>query len=315
MVVKDNYGRPILNFRVSITQKCDLNCFYCHKEGHDLVTNEMNHDEILKITRIASDFGIKRVKITGGEPLLKHDLPKIVKSISNIEKIEDVSLVTNARTLSVNLALELRDKGLNRININLPSINEETYNKIVGVELGPTLDGVKAAVNSGLNPVKVNMVLLNGLNSNEVYSMIDFTQKAGVILQLIELEPLKMKEDTHKKYFFPLENIENEIAKRAENVFTRKLMQNRKVYTLKNGAKIEFVRPVYNTEFCLHCTRIRLTSDGKLKPCLMTSDNLVDILTPLRNGEDEDKLKKLFLQAIKSRRPFYSKQKLNCQNK
>jgi len=89
-------------------------------------------------------------------------------------------------------------------------------------------------------------------------------------------------------------------------------MQNRKVYTLKNGAKIEFVRPVDNTEFCLHCTRMRLTSDGKLKPCLMSSDDLVDMLTPLRNGEDEDKLKKLFLQAIKSRRPFYSKQKLNC---
>jgi len=270
----------------------------------------MTHDEILKIIRIASDFGIKRVKITGGEPLLRHDLPKIIQFISNIEEIEDISLVTNARTLSDNLALELRDKGLNRININLPSINEETYNKILGVGLDPALDGVKAAVNSGLNPVKVNMVLLNGINSDEVYSMIDFTKKEGVILQLIELEPLKINDDTHKKYFFPLVNIEKEIAKQAENVFTRKLMQNRKVYTLKNGAKIEFVRPVDNTEFCLHCTRMRLTSDGKLKPCLMSSDDLVDILTPLRNGEDEDKLKKLFLHAIKSRKPFYSEQKL-----
>jgi len=225
----------------------------------------MTHDEILKIIRIASDFGIKRVKITGGEPLLRHDLPKILQSISNIEGIEDISLVTNARALSYDLALELREKGLNRININLPSINETTYNKILGVELTPALDGVKAAVKSGLNPVKVNMVLLNGINSDEVYSMIDFTQKEGAILQLIELEPLKMN-----------------------------------------------VRPVDNTEFCLHCTRMRLTSDGKLKPCLMSSDDLVDMLTPLRNGEDEDKLKKLFLQAIKSRRPFYSKQKLNC---
>jgi cyclic pyranopterin phosphate synthase len=310
MVVKDNYGRPIHNIRVSITQKCDLNCFYCHKEGHDSVTDEMTHDEIPEIIRIASDFGIKRVKITGGEPLLRHDLPKIIRSISNIEGIEDISLVTNARTLSYDLALELRDEGLNRININLPSINETTYNKILGVELTPSLDGVKAAVNSGLNPVKVNMVLLNGINSNEVYSMIDFTQKEGAILQLIELEPLKMSDDIHKKYFFPLTNIEKDIAKQADNVFTRELMQNRKVYTLKNGAKIEFVRPVDNTEFCLHCTRMRLTNDGKLKPCLMSSDGLVDILTPLRNGEDEDKLRKLFLQAIKSRRPFYSEQKL-----
>jgi len=310
MVVKDNYGRPIYNIRVSITQKCDLNCFYCHKEGHDSVTDEMTHDEIQKIIRLASDFGIKRVKITGGEPLLRHDLPKIIRSVSNIERIEDISLVTNARTLSYDLALELREKGLNRININLPSINETTYNKILGVELTPALDGVKAAVNSGLNPVKVNMVLLNGINSNEVYSMIDFTQKEGAILQLIELEPLKINDSTHKKYFFPLANIEKDIAKQADDVFTRELMQNRKVYTLKNGTKIEFVRPVDNTEFCLHCTRMRLTSDGKLKPCLMSSDDLVDILTPLRNGEDEEKLRKLFLQAIKSRKPFYSEQRL-----
>ena len=315
MTVKDNFGRPIHNIRISITHKCDLNCFYCHKEGHESIINEMTPDEISKIVKIASDFGIKRVKLTGGEPLLRPDLSEIIQSISNIEEIEDISLVTNGRPLSYDRASELWNKGLNRININFPSINEETYGKILGVELGPALDGVKAAVKSELSPVKVNMVLLKGLNDKEVYSMLDFTREIGVILQLIELEPLRMSDDIYERHFLPLAYIENEIAKSTKEVYTRELMQNRKVYTLKDGTKIEFVRPIDNTEFCLHCTRIRLTSDGKLKPCLMSSDGLVDILGPMRRGEKEDKLRELFSKVIKLRKPFYSEQKLKTYSK
>jgi len=155
------------------------------------------------------------------------------------------------------------------------------------------------------------MVLLKGLNDNEVHSMIDFVKENGAILQLIELEPLKITENIYKRYFLPLVNIENEIVKKAKKMETREYMQKRSIYTLKNGAKVEFVKPVDNTEFCLNCTRLRLTSDGKLKPCLMTNDGLVDILGPMRRGETENMLHKLFLKAVKLRKPFLTEQKLS----
>ncbi len=311
MAIKDGYGRPLYHIRVSVTQRCDLNCFYCHKEGQNVDTNEMTPEEISKIVKVASEFGINKVKITGGEPLLRKDLHEIIDSIANIRDIEEVSLVTNARLLTYDRALKLKQKGLTRININLPSNRDETYREIIGMELGPALNGIRAAINSGLYPVKINMVLLKELNDNEVHSMIDFVKENGAILQLIELEPLKMAESFYKRYFLPLENVENKIVKEAKKVETREYMQNRSVYTLKNGAKVEFVRPVDNTEFCLNCTRLRLTSDGKLKPCLMTNDGLVDILGPMRRGESENMLHELFLKAVKLRKPFLTEQKLS----
>ena len=307
--IKDTYGRPLYHIRVSVTQRCDLNCFYCHREGQDIATNEMTPTEISKIVKVASEFGINKAKITGGEPLLRPDLPEIIHSISNIRDIEEVSLVTNARILTYDKATKLKNKGLTRININLPSHHEETYRKIVGMKLKPTLEGIKASVKSGLFPVKINMVLLKGLNDNEVYSMIDFVKGIGAILQLIELEPLKINETMYMKYFLPLENIESEIAKAAKKIETRKIMQNRSVYTLGDGAKVEFVRPVDNTEFCLHCTRIRLTSNGKIKPCLMSDDGLVDVLDPIRSAATENKLRESFLKAVKLRKPYYTAQK------
>ncbi|KON27270.1 hypothetical protein AC481_05315 [miscellaneous Crenarchaeota group archaeon SMTZ-80] len=315
MVIKDNFGRPIYHIRVSITQKCDLNCFYCHKEGQDKATIEMTPKEIYKIIEIASGFDITKVKITGGEPLLRSDLSKIVHLISKIGTIEDISLVTNARNLTYERALKLKNSGLTRININLPSLNEITYRKIVGRKLGPALEGINAAAKAGLYPIKINMVLLKGINDNEVYSIINYTKNYEAILQLIELEPLRISDDTYRKYFIPLENIENKISKEAKKLDIRRAMQNRRVYTLKDGEKVEFVRPVDNTEFCLHCTKIRLTSNGELKPCLMSNDGLVNILNPLRIGEPESKLRSLFLEAIKSRKPYCTEQKLKAISK
>lgn len=312
MTIKDNFGRPIYHIRVSITQKCDLNCFYCHKEGQDKATIEMTPKEIYKIIEIASEFGINKVKITGGEPLLRSDLSNIVNLISKIKTVEDISLVTNARNLTYERALKLKNSGLTRININLPSLNEITYRKIVGRKLGSALEGINAAAKAGLYPIKINMVLLKGLNDSEVNSIIDYTKNYEAVLQLIELEPLRMSDNTYRKYFIPLENIENEISKEAKKLDIRRAMQNRRVYTLKDSAKVEFVRPVDNTEFCLHCTKIRLTSNGELKPCLMSNDGLVNILNPLRSGEPKSKLRSLFLEAIKSREPHCTEQKLKA---
>jgi len=264
-LITDRYCRPIENLRISLTQQCDLECFYCHQEGHDHSRVEMTPEEILQITKIGTEFGVKKIKLTGGEPLTRRDLSEIIRLLATLPKVEEISLVTNARQLTLERALELKQAGLDRVNINLPSTNPQTYKKIVGRDIDPALSGVKAAVEVRLIPIKINVVLLRGLNSEEVQPMMDYAEGIGAILQLIELEPVKKGEEFYKQYHYPMDNLEQEISSKASNIRVRHSMQNRKVYTV-GKLDVEIVKPVENSEFCMHCTKLRLTSDGKLKP-------------------------------------------------
>jgi cyclic pyranopterin phosphate synthase len=147
------------------------------------------------------------------------------------------------------------------------------------------------------------------VNDGEVKDMIEFAAKTGALLQLIELEPINITDDYYINYYRPLDDYELELKERAVKVETRRFMQSRRVYHLPE-VKVEIVHPIENTEFCAHCTRLRITSDGKIKPCLMRNDNLVDVLTPLRNGASEYKLKSLFIEAIKRREPYFKRLKI-----
>jgi len=302
-VILDPFGRPTTNLRISVTQRCNLRCIYCHREGETSPETEMTVDEIVEIVKLGVELGIKSVKLTGGEPLVREDILKIVKSISRIPGVQDLSMTTNGNLLPV-YAEDLAEAGLNRVNVSLPTLNEQKYRAITGGDLKPVIAGIKAAVTAGLNPVKLNMVYMKGINTDEVYSMIDFAAKTNTILQVIELEPVNLDRDFYEKHHAPLDALIKYLSERAKEVKVRRNMQNRKVYVLPE-AKVEVVPPIENTEFCMHCTRIRLTSDGKLKPCLMRQDNLVDILTPMRNGADRAVLKNLFIEAIKRRRPYF----------
>lgn len=301
---EDNYGRPFLNFRVSITQKCNLRCPYCHREGQPSSPIEMTPDEIAGISRIAAELGAHDVKLTGGEPLLRKDVTDIVRLLSDIKGIREVSLVTNGTLLTNLLAKRLRQNGLTRVNVNLPSIDEATYRRLTSGELQEALRGVRAATNAGLTPVKINMLLLKGENENHVDQMTKFAGSIGAVLQVIELEPLNVEDLYFREHHCTLELIEDRIAKAANKVELRPSMHARRVYTLGN-VKVELVHPVENTEFCLHCSRVRLTSDGKIKPCLMTNDGVVDILSPLRSGKGEEELRRLFVDVVRHRRPFF----------
>jgi cyclic pyranopterin phosphate synthase len=303
-LIFDKYNRPLLNFRVSVTPSCNQNCFYCHREGYRSEAKVINANEIIKIVKLAAEFGVKDVKITGGEPLMRSDIKEIVKGLRGIPQLKDISLVTNAKLLSEKLAFELKEAGLSRINISLPSLNPNIYRKITGCKVDDALNGVKAAVKAGLTPVKINMVILKGLNDSEVDAMIEASRSIGAILQLIEFEPVNIPFKEYNKYHLPLDEIENKLAREAEKIEVRNFMHNRRVYTI-NGAKIEVVKPIENTEFCAHCTRMRLTFDGKLKPCLMRENNLVDIASYLRAGASDEELKALFLKANSLREPFY----------
>ncbi|HID17585.1 TPA: GTP 3',8-cyclase MoaA [Candidatus Bathyarchaeota archaeon] len=304
MLLFDRYGRPLLNLRVAVTPACDQNCFYCHREGHYPPTVTMTVEEIARMVKVAVEFGVKDVKITGGEPLMRQDITGLVEELRKIASLKEISMVTNAKLLTEELALKLKEAGLSRVNINLPSLNPTVYERITGGRIDGALRGVKAAINAGLTPVKLNMVLLKGLNDSEVDSMMEASRKLGATLQLIELEPINISTGEYRLYHTSLNEVEERLARRAERIEPRPLMHNRKVYTV-DGARVEVVKPIENTEFCAHCTRMRLTSDGKLKPCLMREDNLVDALSPLRRGVPDEVLKSLFLKANERREPFY----------
>jgi cyclic pyranopterin phosphate synthase len=302
-MIYDDCGRPVLNLRISVTQKCDKHCPYCHREGERNPSTVMSLAEIIRIVNVAIGLGISRVKITGGEPLLHKEIVKIVQKITELEGLSDLSMTTNGTSLKT-LANDLKVAGLNRVNISLPTLDPEVYGDLMGGDLRDALEGVRAAVEAGFHPVKLNMLVLKNVNDKEVENMIRYAEQSGTILQLIELEPINLSKTFYKRYHLDLNEIEQSLVKMAVETRIREYMQNRRVYTLTEG-KVEVIRPIENTEFCASCTRIRVTSDGKVKPCLMRKDNLVDLLTPLRKGANNEKLITLFLEAVKRREPYY----------
>ncbi|MEM3577503.1 MAG: GTP 3',8-cyclase MoaA [Candidatus Bathyarchaeia archaeon] len=304
MVLRDNWGRPLLNLRIAVTRLCNLSCPYCHLEGETVLggAEEMSAEEIAHIVGIAVRLGVSKVKITGGEPLMRRDITKVIQKIASTPGLAELSMTTNGTRLA-GLAKELRENGLKRVNISLPTLNKEVYSALTGGKLEDALEGVKAAVEVGFSPVKINMLVLKGVNDGSVFEMMDFAGKVGAVLQLIELEPLNVDVAYYKMHHKPLDEYEEMLKGNAFKIETRRYMQNRRIYHLPD-ATVEIVHPIENTSFCANCTRLRLTSDGKLKPCLMRNDNLVDILTPLRNGATDDELMEIFKRANQLRQPY-----------
>jgi cyclic pyranopterin phosphate synthase len=306
-MIKDSFGRPLLNLRVSVTQRCNLHCPYCHREGEEKrvgnSVTEMTTEEIVRIVKVAISLGMRRVKITGGEPLLRTDILDIVKGIAGIKGLKDLSMTTNGTLLS-EYAEDLHNDGLMRVNVNIPTLNSETYRKLVGGNLQDVLNGIEAAIEVGFDPVKLNMLLLKGINEKDISEMMRFASESGAILQLIELEPVNVSSAYFERYHYALDEEEAKLKEKALKVKTRGDMQNRRIYYLPN-VNVEVIHPIENTEFCARCTRLRVTSDGKLKPCLMKKTGLVDALTPIRKGEDNDRITQLFMEVCRRREPFY----------
>ena len=308
MSVKDKYNRPILSFRMSITNRCNLNCLYCHHDGMLPSKDEMTPLEIEKITKIAKDLGVRRVRLSGGEPLIRKDIVDIVDKISQIG-FKDISITTNGTYLS-KYSKDLKDAGLDRVNVSLDTLNKDRYKFLTKKDyLDSVKDGILKAVEVGLNPVKINMVMMKGINEDEVWDMFRFSRDNGLILQLIELMESENCEDNifSQDYHLNISPIEEEIEKIADDVKVRKDMQNRRKYYIGKG-EIEIVKPLDNTNFCSNCTRLRITPRGQIKPCLLRNDNLIDIIGPLRNGASDEELKAIFLDGISKREP-YNKEK------
>lgn len=309
-MIYDNYNRPVLNLRISVTQECDKHCPYCHREGETNPSTIMTVNEIVRIVRIAISLGISRVKLTGGEPLLRKEIVEIVRGISGLEGLTDLSMTTNGTHLKA-LAIDLKNAGLCRVNVSLPTLDPDIYTEVMGGNLEDAIDGVKAAVEAGIKPVKLNMLVLKNVNDDEIDRMISFAAQTGTILQIIELEPINLSKEYYARHHLGLDEIAQKLEKLALDTMIREFMQKRRVYILPR-VKVELIRPIENTEFCANCTRIRVTSDGKLKPCLMRKDNLFDPLTPMRNGANDKKLREIFVEAVKRREPYYQTIQKTC---
>jgi len=304
----DSFGRPVSSLRLSVTQRCDLACEHCHHEGQTHAVDEMTPLEIERLMNVASSLGVGKVKITGGEPLMRDDIVDIIARISPL--VKEVSLTTNGSDLDIRSA-ELRSAGLARVNVSLHTLDANRYHRLCGVDQSArVLKGITAAVKAGLNPVKVNMVVFKGENDGEIRDMIDFCSSAGAALQLIEYETDRESSNggSFAKRFYSLAETEKMLASQSVQVTVNEL-HRRKRYKIpvKDGfVSVEVVRPMHNTEFCSHCTRLRMSSDGLLKPCLLDQSGHVDVLAPLRNGASDHELRELFLEAVQNRKPYWS---------
>jgi GTP 3',8-cyclase len=304
MPMKDRFNREIRSLRISITQRCNLKCFYCHKEGEVTPGTEMTPEEIGRLVSIASGLGMSKLKITGGEPLVRKDVTRVIEACGG--SMEEISLTTNGVLLSEK-AQELKEVGLDRVNVSLDSLDKETYRKISGMDtLDRVIEGIRAANQAGLVPVKINMVMMNGLNDHEFERMIEFAGEENAILQLIELETSKehLNDGLYSRYHYDLKEIEEQLKGRAERIVSRRMHHRMKYYL---PTEVEIVRPMHNSEFCANCTRIRITSDGYLKPCLLTNKGNVDVLRPMRAGVSDQEIVELFMEAVNNREPYWVK--------
>jgi cyclic pyranopterin phosphate synthase len=300
--LKDDFQREIDYLRLSITDRCNLRCVYCmppdgivpsmHKEI-------LRYEEIIRIVGIGAGLGVKKVRLTGGEPLTRKNVSFLISSLKKIPGIEDLSMTTNG-TLLEKCAQELADAGLDRVNISLDSFNADRYREITrGGSLDAVLRGISAAEKAGLRPVKINMVPIRGVNDDEVADFARLTLTSEYHVRFIEFMPSGDNDYWNPERYISTEELKKimESVGPLAPVHIRKNGPSR--YFSLQGAKgvVGFISAVTH-HFCADCNRLRLTSDGKLRPCLF-SETEIDLKTALRNGGSDAEIERLLRLAIK----------------
>ncbi len=306
--MKDSYNRKIKHIRFSLTSKCQYSCLYCDSEGYSR-TNELSVEEITKLCKILAEIlEVSRIKFTGGEPMCREEIVEIIKNVSDLHLYKDISMTTNGLFL-LEKAEELYKAGLNRINVSLASLNPKVYKEIYGSDtLEKVLKGLQKAKEVGFNPIKLNFVVMNGLNNNELGDMIEYCARNNFILQIIELhkvsEVIGGNLEFYEKHHLDIKSIIKSLELRSkQKVQIRGSMQNRKVITLPNGAVVETITPSH--EFCMGCTKLRIGCDGNLFGCLYRSDLGKNIKEALRNHHSFEEIVKQVSRVLDSREPYY----------
>jgi len=276
------------------------------ENGISLVRHEdiLTYEEICTVARAATELGITKLRLTGGEPLVRSGLPQLVRMLSKIDAIDDISLTTNGTLLS-RYAAELKSAGLKRVNVSLDTLRPDRFKFItrVGDNLGEVLEGIQVAKTVGLNPVKINMVVMAGINDDEVTEFAAKTVEEGWHVRFIELMPVSHGSVT-RRHFVPA----SEIMKRLEVLGKLEpgppIVGNgpARYFRFPDAAgTVGFITPI-SEHFCFRCNRLRLTADGKLLPCLLSQEE-IDVKRALRQDMSTEKLKELFEEAV-ARKPL-----------
>jgi cyclic pyranopterin phosphate synthase len=303
--ISDSFQRPINYLRISVTDRCNLRCVYCMPEaGVALMSHRdiLTYEEIYTVAKVAAGMGINKIRLTGGEPRVRLGLADLVKMLAGIETIDDISLTTNGILLARNAAA-LKAAGLRRVNISLDTLRPERFRQITRCgELADTLEGIKAARAAGLEPVKINMVVMAGINDDE---LIDFARKTineGWHVRFIEHMPVNGEEPISPRLFSVREMRKRIEALGALEPWKVDVGNGPAKYFRLPGATgtIGFITPI-TEHFCYQCNRLRLTADGKLRPCLLSEEE-IDLREPLRSGASAEELKRLIEMAI-ARKP------------
>lgn len=313
----DSFGRVMRDLRVSVTDRCNFRCLYClpeteeaanfYRTTYDALRNPnppapiarewkprsqiLSFEEIERLVRIAAGLGIKKIRLTGGEPLLRHGLESLVAAISAIPGIEDLALTTNGFHFARN-ARALRDAGLRRVSFSLDSLDHANFKKITGRDgLREVLAGIQVAREIGLHPVKVNAVIIRGLNESEIESLANFARAEGLTLRFIEFMPLDSGRAWQKDLVVP----GREILKRLQSRFDLQPVESRRSETARRwrftagGGELGIIAPV-TEPFCGHCDRIRLTADGRIRTCLFSLTEY-DLKPMLRGGANDGEIR------------------------
>ncbi|UCC17448.1 MAG: GTP 3',8-cyclase MoaA [Dehalococcoidales bacterium] len=300
----DAWHRQVNYLRISVTDHCNLNCIYCSVNSMLPLKHEdiLSYEEIATLVRASADMGINKVRLTGGEPLMRPHFTTLVRMIAEIDGIDDISMTSNGILLA-RYAEELKAAGLNRVNISLDTLKADRFKKITGHDkLKDVLAGIEAAHRAGLTPVKINMVPFKGINDDEIIDFARMTIDNGWNVRYIE--------------FMPIGTPNGDISGMVTTGDIRELIQplgELEPYTGLEGngparyyqfpgskGSIGFITPI-TEHFCHSCNRLRVTSDGNLRPCLLANEE-ISIKDALRSGAGTDDLKELIQKAVNIKR-------------
>ena len=299
--IRDPFARIIDYMRISIIDRCNLRCIYCMPEAgitpldHTLI---LKYEEIIRIVKVAANLGVKKIRLTGGEPLIRRNLPYLISSLADIHGIEDISLTTNGIRLE-NLAGTLADAGLRRVNVSLDSLQPDRYREITrGGVLSEAMEGIAAAEKVGLHPVKINMVPIRGFNDDEIEDFARLTLTRSIHVRFIEFMPIGATEFWNEDKYLSTEEIKKRVDRIAPLMPVKVRRNGPARYFSFEGAPgvVGFISALTH-HFCDSCNRLRLTSDGKLRPCLF-SETEIDLKSALRCGASDKEIERLLRLAI-----------------
>lgn len=306
VTLRDNFSRPIRDLRISITDRCNFRCFYCMpQEAMEWQPKSeiLTYEEIIQLAEIFVPLGVNKLRVTGGEPMLRRDLENLIARLSRIPGIEDLAMTTNAHFLR-GRAKGLKEAGLQRITVSLDSLEAERFTLLTGRnELTQVIDGIDAAIEAGLQPVKVNSVVIRGINDDQAVRFAAFARERGVSVRFIEFMPLDNGKVWRREMVVPGEELRariNDIYP-LERIPAGNLSETARRWRFADGAagEIGFINPV-TQPFCGHCSRIRLTADGMIRTCLFSNVEY-NIKRLIRNGATRDEIIDFIIATVEKK--------------